>query len=154
MKFNPNTYNPTTDSSPSYTGTAHDLHLVIEEGQCQCGCELQSNKGKRFRQGHDAKLKGKLIRAYLAGYDVLRTQGGITVGDSALNYAGQYNWTSYLERAAAKNSAAPTPTSYTIKIAGGREVQARHIDTTPTGKLVLEYMTAAGETRTVTRNAA
>lgn len=36
-------------------------------GLCACGCKFHTAKGSIFRQGHDAKLVSKLIKAVMAG---------------------------------------------------------------------------------------
>lgn len=89
------TYDPTPDSSPGSqkyrTGKDGDgfdgLFLIVEEGQCGCGCTEAVSKGKRFRMGHDARLKGKLIRAGRAGIEVHVFDGGGVSSSDPLNYA-------------------------------------------------------------------
>lgn len=90
------TYDPTIDSS---AGTADHrptdkdptgfdgLILRVNEGQCFCGCGESVNKGKKFRMGHDARLKGKLIRAGRAGAEVTVLDGGGAVSGTALDHA-------------------------------------------------------------------
>ncbi|MFY0571120.1 DUF429 domain-containing protein [Archangium lansingense] len=45
--------------SPSTSGRAG--------GSCECGCGEQASRRSRFRQGHDAKLKSRLLAAARAG---------------------------------------------------------------------------------------
>lgn len=42
------------------------LVIDVAEGQCLCGCGADISKGRRFRQGHDARLRGMLGRAFTA----------------------------------------------------------------------------------------
>lgn len=49
---------------------AKGLVLTVREGQCLCGCGADVAKGRRFRQGHDARLRGMLGRAHTAGVPV------------------------------------------------------------------------------------
>jgi hypothetical protein len=52
-----------------YDGTK-GLVLTVREGQCACGCGADVAKGRKYRQGHDARLRGMLGRAFLAGVPV------------------------------------------------------------------------------------
>lgn len=47
-------------------------HLVIRVGKefCACGCLELIAKGRKFRPGHDARLKAALVRAELLGQNV------------------------------------------------------------------------------------
>lgn len=47
-------------------------HLVIRTGDgfCACGCLERVATGRTFRPGHDARLKGALVRAARAGQSV------------------------------------------------------------------------------------
>jgi hypothetical protein len=47
------------------------LTIKVAEGTCADGCGAEVTKGRRFRQGHDASLRGALGRAYKAGIDVV-----------------------------------------------------------------------------------
>ena len=46
------------------------LAIKFGEGQCQEGCGGEVAKGRRFLQGHDARLKGQLYAAIRAGETV------------------------------------------------------------------------------------
>ena len=93
-------YDPQADSTDHIAGTGHTgPYLVVEPGKCHCGCTLQVNKGKRFRQGHDARFKGILIRAHLAGADVTIHNGSIDVTTAAARFAQDYAWEHYLRDA-------------------------------------------------------
>ena len=49
---------------------ADSLTIQFEEGQCQEGCGEAVAKGRRFLQGHDARLKSKLYAAVRADESV------------------------------------------------------------------------------------
>lgn len=87
MRFNVEEYDPREDSQ----GTEKEGLLVIEVGQtipdeegkdearetCLCGCgEVPTGKKARFVMGHDARLKGMLTRAHIAGTKVELTRNG------------------------------------------------------------------------------
>jgi len=55
----------------------------------------------RFAAGHDAKLKGRLIEAYLAGSDYYVVENGGTVATKPLDVAHRLGWGTFLTRAAA-----------------------------------------------------
>lgn len=118
--FNVGKYNPADDSSDDHyalrlkheitDGVVIDQRLVSpsvgsDEAwlPCLCGCRRTSptiNAGKsKFIQGHDAKFKGVLLRAHLAGA-VVTTVGltGVDV-DSALDVAKSLGWVHYLSDA-------------------------------------------------------
>jgi hypothetical protein len=40
------------------------IEIVVKSGTCGCGCGEPVAKGRSFRQGHDAGLKGVLGRAH------------------------------------------------------------------------------------------
>lgn len=88
------------DSSP---GVAIPNTLVLNWGNeelplCKCGC-LEPRIGD-FKQGHDARLKGKLNRAHTRGQK-LRILEGDDVRDCApMDYAIDRGWERFLEKAA------------------------------------------------------
>jgi hypothetical protein len=49
---------------------ADSLTIQFNEGQCQEGCGEATAKGRRFLQGHDARLKSKLYAAVRADESV------------------------------------------------------------------------------------
>lgn len=51
-----------------------------------------------FKQGHDAKLKGQIIRAFRAGVK-MQIKGGAAAGVTARALAKQYGWEHYLTEA-------------------------------------------------------
>lgn len=72
---------------------------------CPCGCgQVPQGKGRTFRMGHDARLKGILIRAHVAGFEVARVGGGGITSSSALTYAQFFGWGAYLEAAAKREA--------------------------------------------------
>lgn len=62
-------WDPRSDSSPGHEVPGM-LVLAWENGKCGCGCGADVRPGSTFRQGHDARLKGKLQRAHRAGIEV------------------------------------------------------------------------------------
>lgn len=102
-------YNPTDDST-SGTDPLRELGLdgvilAINDGDCPCGCETQP-KGKKsvFAMGHDARLKGKLIRAHLNGvpiHAVHFTDSGYKrdATQSAMEVAEDLGWAHVLQAA-------------------------------------------------------
>lgn len=74
--------------------------LLRDAGQCPCGCRETPKGGDRiFCMGHDARYRGKLIRAHVAGIEVVEAgNGGLTSG-AAMTFAAQFGWESYLEAA-------------------------------------------------------
>lgn len=106
-------YNPAADSSADYQKEAVDtgrLILDISGNACLCGCK-EATQG-RFRPGHDAKLKGKLLRAHLgkAGVTILRDDNEeeqITARAFAKKISSdKHDWSTALDRAAEKAKAA------------------------------------------------
>lgn len=64
-------FDPAAESTADYAVEAAKEGVVILDisgKACLCGC--QEETPGRFRPGHDAKLKGKLLRAHLAGVKV------------------------------------------------------------------------------------
>lgn len=84
------------------------LKIIANPGQCGCGCkEAVKGKTARFRPGHDARLRGELLRAHAAGRPVALTTGGETATIQAAEYAalafspvGLASWTRSAEKAA------------------------------------------------------
>lgn len=98
-KFDAAQYDPADDSSPGsskYRKGDDALRgvILIVGSDCACGCTLSTSSDKtRFRQGHDAKLKGILQRAFLADepVNILDGEGGV-VTMSAYDVFSEYNW--------------------------------------------------------------
>lgn len=83
-------YNPASDSTPAMAkaserdGRVH-LDWSGDPAPCLCGC-----KGKatgRFQPGHDARLKGKLLRAHLADVEFHISDGKTTANVPAIRLA-------------------------------------------------------------------
>jgi hypothetical protein len=134
-RFNTSKYDPTVDSSPGsdtyrpgpdsdrgendealgFTGVILDLTPLSAPHDhldpCECGCRLPlQGKGRRFRPGHDAKLRGILIRAYVTGTEVTWLDGGSAVSGDAVSYAqrfttGRQDWPAMLRTAKALHTA-------------------------------------------------
>jgi hypothetical protein len=106
-KFNSDRWKPVDDSSPGYR-TLDPTCVVLNVGLrmegpgsamgCPCGCgEFPMSDRTTFCMGHDARLRGILIRAHLMGVKVRYYMGG-TLSDpvDAEMLAEQYHWKSYL----------------------------------------------------------
>lgn len=101
-------YSPASESSPGYR-TADPTKLVRalppdgDRLTCHCGCgETPKGKNALFAMGHDARLRGKLIRAALAGAEVRTVypaQPDSDSVDSAETVLDQYGWGKYLTEA-------------------------------------------------------
>lgn len=107
-KFNANKWKPTDDSSLGFRTT--DPRRVVlnvlttpQRVGCPCGCATMPVGAKaKFAMGHDATLRGKLIRAHLMGAEIRIVYNGdendsITL--SAMALAEQYDWKEYLDAA-------------------------------------------------------
>lgn len=109
-RFNPEKWKPTDDSSEGFrTLDPHSVVLNVavrweEPGQslgCPCGCgDFPLGDKATFRMGHDARLRGILIRAHLMGAKIRYHMEG-TLGDpvDAEELAEHYYWKSYLDSA-------------------------------------------------------
>lgn len=121
-RFNQKRWSPAKDSSPGCaTLDRHRVVLLIppaeevgevDDGKsgftrpaCPCGCgEYPKGKTAVFAMGHDAKLRGKLIRAHLTGTEILHVSDvsgrGVTGGEptpvSAMFVAEGHGWEEYL----------------------------------------------------------
>lgn len=78
------------------------LILVADKpGDCPCGCrQAPVGKNRVFRMGHDARLRGKLIRAHVAGFEVAQVGPGLLISGPAMTVAHNLGWDHYLEEAA------------------------------------------------------
>jgi hypothetical protein len=66
---------------------AETLTIKVAEGTCGDGCGQPVAKGRTFKQGHDAKLRGILGRAYKAGQTVAYN-GKTSSAEAALKQHG------------------------------------------------------------------
>lgn len=102
-RFIPEKWKPEHDSTP---GVAHlDPSKVVlyvnrtEEGRdgCPCGCgEFPEGEKAIFRMGHDARLRGKLIRAFLMGVSIVQYIDEHEHEFTAMEMAKEYDWEEYL----------------------------------------------------------
>ncbi len=108
-RFNPNKWKPTDDSTPGLR-TIDPLRVVLHtpSGACPCGCGIPPLGARAtFGMGHDARLRGVLIRAHLMGVEI-RELLSIVNADvdvkfnrpvTAETIAARYGWGSYLNAA-------------------------------------------------------
>lgn len=107
-KYSPARYDPSVDSTPGLPRRSDAVSLVVGIGLCACGCgNNPAGRKAKFCMGHDARLKGVLMRAYSAGLNlalVEQTTGTAEVVDP-LVYADQFstekvNWRKLVQEAA------------------------------------------------------
>lgn len=104
-KFDANTYDPRDDSSAGYANggvrIAHIRAVILEtvapegtQALCPCGC-AEPPKGKKatFGMGHDARLKGKLARAFAGNCEIVLTDASKNVHEvlEPLQFAKRFN---------------------------------------------------------------
>lgn len=103
-RFVPSRYNIRTESSPhtdSHQNSLKAVVLVVDEDRCPCGCNQPTDSPKtRFRMGHDARYRGKLIRAHRTGTKValLESHSSNARLYTAFDLAVSEGWASYLTR--------------------------------------------------------
>ncbi len=104
-KLNLANYRPQNDSSTDTDqlrrGKIKDnlILLVSEERHdCRCGCQQKPVGPKaEFRMGHDARLRGKLIRAHCTDTEVTTIDGDKpAVTNTAMYFAEILGWGDYL----------------------------------------------------------
>jgi len=101
-RFNQKKYDPRRDSSPGHKRTKDKLILEVQEGQCACGCtDKPAGAKSKFKMGHDARLRGKLIRAHLTGTPVVMIESEARPSPvfTALEVAQRHGWQQYLKDA-------------------------------------------------------
>lgn len=108
-RFNPNKWKPTDDSTPGLrTIDPQRVVLHTPSGACPCGCGIPPLGTKAtFGMGHDARLRGKLIRAHLMGVEIreidcksiVEAQPNDGLVWTAKDVAARYGWGSYLDSA-------------------------------------------------------
>lgn len=161
MRINIKNYNPATDSSPdadTYRAIPGDPNpglegviLIQDDGECRCGCRQPAKR--TFRQGHDQRYKGILIRAHLTGTEINLIKGGVIHSGAAGSFAAEHGWEDYLTNAdakyaaqVAKHTSRPVP----VKIKVGRwEYDAVVVSETET-TITYEYQAKQGK-KTVTQ---
>lgn len=179
-RFNANTYDPRTESS---SGVDHEQGVLVldqrGERTCHCGClgEVAGAKST-FQMGHDARLRGKLIRAHLAGVPVrvhidAPEDEQLTAELTAMTLAERYDrpgsahWTGALRDAELKQGAdvrrkLESANRGLLRRATGPQVGDRRLVKVGRweytgqvaavyevdGELEIEYVTRKGETKT------
>lgn len=96
--FDPATWSPGHDSSPEYADRADSEGIVfidVSHEACLCGCRGATES--RFVPGHDARLKGKLIRAHLMETPVWWSRDSRSI--TPLELASRFGWREWLEKA-------------------------------------------------------
>jgi hypothetical protein len=100
-------YDPASDSTPELQARASKEGRVIldlSNNACLCGCKGVS--ASRFQPGHDARLKGKLVRATMADVKLLIIMGKdeqeVTPRQFAQVLKGKYDWVKGLDESVAR----------------------------------------------------
>jgi hypothetical protein len=68
------------------------VEITVHEGTCCCGCGEPVSKGRSFRQGHDARLKGILGRAHRGGIPVRIVADGSRETQTAAALLEAWGW--------------------------------------------------------------
>ncbi len=162
-KFNPNRWVPTDDSSLGFR-TTDPKRVVLNvlrtdrEG-CPCGCATMPVGAKaRFSMGHDATLRGKLIRAHLMDVEIRLVYNGNEEQFeiyTAADLADLHHWKSYLDAAVMKREIAnrqvvkkATESSECLEIGRWRYTgQVAAIYPSSTGDFMVEHVDRAGAIR-------
>lgn len=161
-------WSPAKDSSPGMR-TVDPKRIVLvrpwvgDRLACPCGCG-EAPKGSKavFAMGHDARLRGKLIRAHLTGTEVVYYRdpsGGDPIGPhSAMEVAEAYDWQRHLEAAVLKREGKNREVLQKA-LGSKRLVQvgrwqytgqvAAVYGTGKVGEFEVEYVTKTGEKRTI-----
>lgn len=91
-------YDAATDTLPKHRKAVTAKTGPILERKtpefCPCGCgEVAKGKNSTFRMGHDARMKGILLRAYVAQSPVtFKVDGGTLQTHKAINVADEFGW--------------------------------------------------------------
>ena len=112
-RFNIMSYRPRDDSTPGVLPKGVDAKRTVilarsAPENCPCGCDQPpKSKGRTFGMGHDARLRGKLIRAHLSDTKVVFAEpdGKDWVAaweGTALMEAKRHDWDGYLREAQEK----------------------------------------------------
>lgn len=111
-RFNASTYDPTQDSSKGHTKHREDgfdgvVLIRKDDTECPDGCGGKPTGKKRvFRQGHDARLKGILIRAGATGRNIRNVVGSVTTDETPNTVAKRYGFADQVRDGIAKHAAA------------------------------------------------
>jgi hypothetical protein len=107
-RFNANKWTPGDDTSPGRrtddpSRVVLNWHYDDAEKRfgCPCGCNgMPQGKKTKFAMGHDARLRGILIRAHLMAVEIRYIVNGVTMEPmSAMEVAKKYDWKEYLDTA-------------------------------------------------------
>jgi hypothetical protein len=101
--FRPHRWKPWNDSSPGAFQLDPECVVLLRYGDgCPCGCGgYPESAGTTFRMGHDARLRGILIRAHLMDVKVRYYLDGTTLTEpvDAMKVASTYAWEESLNNA-------------------------------------------------------
>ncbi len=157
-RFSAAKYDPRQDSSrgtKALRSSGFDgVLLKIAEGECACGCgETLKHAGRRFRQGHDARLRGILTRAHLTGNPVTLVGGDEAQTTTAVALAAEHGMRHHLDAAAARTSKKPAVAAGpkvgdTDRIKVGRWEYDATVTKITDDEIEYEYATQSG-TRTI-----
>lgn len=64
------------------------ISISYTDATCQDGCGAETAKGRRFKQGHDARLKSQLFKAIRSGDGALKVNGKATTAEAVLKANG------------------------------------------------------------------
>lgn len=124
-RFNPNTYDPSSDSSPGAPKTGNLVLVYKDEFACRCGCgDKPKNPKRKFVQGHDARLKGALIRAAATGTKVEVRQGKTTDVITAEAAAKVFGWSAIISKAKASYADKAKASEARAKATAARKAEA------------------------------
>lgn len=148
-------YNPQADTSPGRKATDKTGPILVLTGKgdsrlCRCGCGHAVAPKRNFRQGHDAKLKGILVRAHNANSPVtVEVDGKAHTRTPAAVAAAYLNGYTLGDTPASKRKAGPKlGDSRRVKV--GRWVYNGKITAVAdNGMLTVAYSTAKGSRKTV-----
>lgn len=102
----------TTKATGSDAGSA-DVRIMVAEGTCGDGCGGELNKGRSFKQGHDAKLHSVLAAALREGKTTFQLNDGpvITIVQEYANH----NWTVPVPKPKKEKAVKDEPTEAQVK---------------------------------------
>lgn len=99
----------------------------------QVGCGRTC--GKMFAQGHDAKLKSELLKAYRAKVDVALLEGSMLVSTDARTHAEKLGWLRYLTDAPARKPSVRKPHD-NAEFPRGSKVEVSYRSSKVTGRVM------------------
>lgn len=136
------TYDPGVESTPGLEKQAkanNKLVLDVSDSACLCGCMTPTTG--RFRPGHDARLKGKLLRAHLAKIGLTVIKDGKERQMTARAFAKEvssdkHDWTVALDRAVERQKEAAAALREKVMASTSKEKDA--VEDAATEKAVAE----------------